>query len=127
MSSALLAKLVQKLQKELLFSDPGKIRRNRGDRVIPAPKLADLIAKLTEIAQISLKDQLLSRGKRQDDRRGEILRERFLLPKALHQAFKIHLLMRSVLINEEELIPVFDEPIGIEELPYDALLCPCSL
>ena len=60
-------------------------------------------------------------GQGQENRRVQVLAGRLFLAEALHHAFEVHLLVGSVLVDDVELIAILDEPVGLEDLPDDAV------
>ena len=56
-----------------------------------------------------------------NDGRHQALGYHTFFMELLHQAFVFHLLMGSMLVNDEQLILELDQPVGIEDLSDDTV------
>ena len=113
--------LIEDLEEELLLSELRKVCRDGGDAVVAIPETGNHIAELLEVAHVLLEDTGFVGGQGQKNRWIQVLAGRLLLAKALHHAFEVHLLVGGVLVDDVELIIVLDEPVGLEDLPDDAV------
>ena len=113
--------LVEDLEEEFLLAELREVGRDGGDAVVAIAEAGNHIAELLEVAHVLLEDAGFVGGQGQENRWIQVLAGRLLLAEAPHHALEVYLLVRGVLVDDVKLVAVLNEPVGLEDLPDDAV------